>query len=124
MRTLAINKQTIYYSLYNGKEDVIIDGHRTGEKRNSYSSPVKARMNVSAAKGTADTEQFGITDEYTKTIVTDDMACPIDTDSILWIGIAPDVNGESGAVKHNYKVVRVAKSINSITYAVAEVKVS
>lgn len=124
MRTLAINKQTIYYALYNGTQDVVIDGSRTGEKRNDYSPPVKVRMNVSAAKGTADTEQFGITDEYTKTVVTDDMVCPIDTESILWIGITPDANGEGGAVKHNYRVVRVAKSINSITYAVREVDVS
>ena len=124
MRTLRRNKQTVFYALYLGVEDVTEGEYKTGEKAVLYSSPVRVKMNVSAARGNAEVEQFGIQDTYSKTIITDDMNCPITTDSILWIGIAPDANGEIGAVKHNYKVVRVARSLNSITYAVEEVKVS
>ena len=124
MRTLRRNKQTVFYALYLGIEDMVEGGYKTGEKAVLYGSPMRVKMNVSAARGNAEVEQFGIQDTYSKTIITDDMNCPINTDSILWIGIAPDANGESGAVKHNYKVVRVAKSLNSITYAVEEVKVS
>lgn len=125
MRALERNKQTIYYALYEGVSDVVdLHGYKTCEKETTYSNPVKMRLNVSAARGNADVEQFGINDNYTKTLTTDVMDCPIDTDSILWIGISPDSNGESGSIKHNYKVLRVAKSLNSIIYAVAEVNVS
>ena len=59
-------------------------------------------------------EQFGTNANYTRTITTTDMACPIDENTRLWID-APT----SGA--HDYVVTMVAKSINSITYAVLKV---
>ena len=54
---------------------------------------------------------------YTKTVIVDDMSCPIDEHSILWIGVTPDS-------PHNYEVVQVAKSLNHISYAVQEVDYS
>lgn len=119
MRTLKRNKQKVFYALYNGVQELTdASGNYTGEYAPSYGTPVEIRVNVSAAKGTADVEQFGIDTPYSKTIVTDDMACPIAEDTVLWIGKTP-TDGE-----HNYVVVCVAKSINSITYAVREVDVS
>lgn len=115
MRALQRNKQTFYYALYLGAtESVDEDGYYTGEMTSSYSTPVEARANISPARGEADVELFGITEQYTKTIVTTDMNCPIDTTSQLWIGIPI-------TEPYNYVVVRVAKSLNSITYAIREV---
>lgn len=125
MRMLLKNKRTIYYALYTGKtENVDSYGNKTGEYVENYSAPIELKINVSAARGSLDLEQFGINTQYTKTMVTDDLNCPIDEESILWIDRVPDSNGEAGSVKHNYAVVQVAKSLNQITYAIKEVSVS
>lgn len=126
MRCLERNTQTVWYSLYAGRgtRAVDADGLYTGDRAVAYSAPVEALMNVSGARGTAEREQFGINTSYTKTIVTDDMETEFDTDTIFWIGVEPDANGEAGAVKHNYAVVRVSKTLNSVTLALAEVQAS
>lgn len=118
MRILNRNKQSFYYALYDKMEDTYDEyGNITGEPVKKYSTPVLMKANISPAKGTADVEQFGIDANYTKKIVTDEMGCPIDENSILWIGKAT-------TEPHNYVVSMVARSINSITYAVKEVKTS
>lgn len=115
MQSLKSNKRNIYYALYLGVSDITKDGYKTGEKTKNYSEPVPFLCNVSPAKGTAETEQFGINDDYDRTIVTTDMSCPIDTDSILWIGTS------SASEPYNYRVVRRADSINSLLFAIKEV---
>jgi len=121
MKALARNKQAFWYALYEGKTPIVDDnGYDTGDFDVQYSAPVKFLANISPARGTADAEQFGITTNYTHTIVTDDLSLPIDTNSILWIGIAPT----DGDNSHNFVVVQVARSLNSLTIAVREVEVS
>ena len=118
MKALARNKRTFYYALYNNLVDVHDeDGFYTGEQEIGYSDPVKAKMNISASSGAAELEWFGITENYDKIIVTDDMECPIAEDTVLWIDAKPPA-------AHNYVVVRVARSINSIAYGVKGVSVS
>ena len=99
-------------------------GNETGEMGLTYDLPAEVSANISAARGTADLDAFGINANYSKTIVTADLTLPIDKSTILWIDNEPDVNGEAGAVKHDYVVVGVAKSINSLTIAIKEVSVS
>lgn len=91
-------------------------GNQTGEYRITYAEPKPLMVNVSAARGTIDVDQFGSNANYSRTIVTDDVECPIDANSILWIGIPV-------TKPHNYVVVSVARSINSVTYAIREVMV-
>ena len=119
MRCLSRNKQTVYYALYTG-EAVARDaeGYVTGERPAEYSEPVAVRMSVSAARGSAELDQFGAGTDYTHTLVTSDLTCPINENSILWIGRTPEND-----TKHNFVVSRVAKSLNSVTYAVREVSV-
>ena len=118
MRSLDRNKQKIYYSLYLSKTPILDEyGNQTGEYEISYDTPVALDINVSAARGTSDVEQFGINLNYTKSMVTNDLNCPIDETTRLWVGIEP-------TEPHNYAVVSVAKSINSITYAIKEVSVT
>lgn len=118
MRLLNRNLSTVYYATFTVKTDIPdSDGLKTGEKRNSYSDPVEAQMSVSAAKGEAAYGPFGADLDYTKIVITDDMTCPIDEHSVMWIGA-------SAQEPHNYEIVRVAKSLNHITYAVKEVDVS
>lgn len=118
MRALAVNKQTIYYALYEGVEELRDEnGFLTGEKRVIYSTPQPIKINVSASVGFAGREMFGIANGYTKTLVTCDMDCPINEDSVLWIDKDPTTT-------RNFIVKGVAKSLNSISYAVKEVDVN
>lgn len=118
MRELERNKQRIYYALYTGKVDAVdANGYKTGEKTKSYSDPVSFRINVSPARGNADREIFGIELSYTRTMTTDKLDCPIDVDTILWVG--RDISEP-----HNYIVVRKAQSLNDIVYAIREVTIS
>lgn len=124
MMTLAQNKQKFFYSLYKGMEDAEdSNGFLTGGKTKTYYSPVEMWANISAARGDASVEQFGVNENYSRTIVTDQMDCPINTDSKLWIGV-PATDSNNNVLPYNYRVVRVAKSLNSITYAITEVTVS
>ena len=125
MKALLRNKQTFYYANVSKTEAQYDEyGNETGETGITYDAPVSVQANISPARGTADLEQFGINSDYTKTIVSDNLTLPIDKSTILWIGIAPDKDGEAGTIKHNYVVVGVAKSLNSVTIAVKEVNVS
>jgi len=127
MRSLVRNKQKIYYALFDKKTEILDDyGNKTGEYEVSYQTPVEYHINVSAARGTADVEQFGINLNYTKTMVTNDLSCPIDENSVLWVGKeAFETVGETTTTTpHNYVVVSVARSINSVTYAIREVTVT
>ena len=120
MKCLKRNRQTVYYSLYRDKSYATdSNGYKTGELIRTYTTPKKARMNISPARGTADVEQFGINSPYTHTLVTDDMTTPFDTDTIFWIGKTPINN-----TPYNYVVVQVARSLNSVTIAVKEVDVN
>ena len=118
MRELEINKQLIYYALFEGYTDAVDSlGNKTGEKTKSYSDPTPIRINVSHARGNALREGYGIDTQYDKTMTTGDLNCPIKEDSILWIGVAPEN-------PHNYFVQRVSKSLNDIVYGIKEVKLS
>lgn len=124
MRLLKRNESSFYYLLYVTQEQAVNeDGDETGEKRVIYSEPVAMRANVSAATGSAQTEQFGNFITYDKVIVTDDMDCPIDENSVLFIDKEPEFD-EKGNPLFNYRVKRVAKSLNSISIAVSMVTVS
>lgn len=118
------NRQRFYYRLYLGKGNVVnSDGNRTGEKRAVYGDAVQYFANISPATGYALTEQFGNLDNYDKVIVTADMNCPIDEQSILYVDKEPETN-LSGDPMPDYIVRRVSKSLNSISIAIRKVSVS
>lgn len=118
MLSLARNQQTIHYALYSGTTEAQdADGLYTGDWEETYADAVAIEATVSAARGTSEIDLFGLNESYTKTVIVDDTDCPIDEASILWIDADPDTD------EHNYEVVRVAKSLNHITYAVQKVDV-
>lgn len=121
MRNLNRNERTIYYALYTGEtEQLDSNSLYTGEVVASYSTPVALNASVSASRGTADLDLFGINTSYTKTVIVDDIDCPIDEHSRLWIDREP-TDGNGLPVAHNYEVVQVAKSLNHIAYAVQQI---
>lgn len=94
------------------------NGFYTGESAVEYAPPVEMKANISPAYGSAEVERFGNDVVYDKVIVTCDMTCPIDENSVLYIDSKPtDENA-----KFDYVVKKVAKSLNSITIACAKVR--
>lgn len=146
MRALNRNKRSFWYCLFEEKISKVDEyGNDTGEYIVRYGTPTKMSANISPASGYAQTEQFGNLDNYDKVIVTDWMECPIDENSVLFIdkGVeyadavtidyrpSDTVLGEDEVIPvtvevpvYDYTVRRVAKSLNSISYAVSKVNVS
>lgn len=121
MRTMLINQRTFYYALYNGKQPIVDgEGYETGELKVSYKPPVAMRANISPNTGRTEIMEFGNLDRYDAVIVTDDMSCPIDEETVLFIDSEPTFD-ELGLPLYNYTVRRVAKSINMIAIAVSKV---
>ena len=124
MKALVRNKQKFYYALFVSTETVQDEyGNETGEQPAVYSEPVEMWANISPATGQSNTEMFGNLDNYDKVIVTDDLECPIDEHSVLFIDQEPEHNMD-GKLMYDYIVKRVAKSLNSVSIAVSKVKVS
>jgi hypothetical protein len=120
MKLLKRNLSPFHYSLYTGKTPVTDSaGYETGESEITYAEPVAMRGNISPASGQSQIEQFGNLEQYDKVIVIDDMNCPIDENTVLYVDVSP---GEG--VTYDYTVKKVAKSLNHIAYAISKVKVS
>lgn len=111
MRGLIRNKQPVWYANYLGKTEIIdMNGNRTGEFTESYSEPVMAMMNVAPAKGYVDWNPFGVYTPYDIAAMTLEMDLPIKETSVFWVGVEPTEH-------YNYVVVRIARSLNNVIYA-------
>ena len=119
MKALRRNRQKIYYASYLGETEVKDEyGDDTGEIIPEYSNPMPIYCNVSASRGLAESELFGINLDYSKTLCFGSANVPITEESILWIGRNPKND------KHNYVVKAIAVSLNNTVIAVKEVRVS
>ena len=110
MRDQYRNRQPIWYAQYLGEEPIFDDdGYETSETGPSYSEPAKAMLNLAPATGTADNQLFGAFADYTHTIATA-REFPFNEQTVMWVGITIDK-------PYNFKVVRVAKSLNGWRFA-------
>ena len=124
MRCLERNKKCFYYALFDSKDPVKDeDGNFTGEYTVNYKAPVHMKANISPVIGEAQADLFGSDVDYDRVIVVDEPCCSIDEYSVLCIEIPPDYD-EEGNLIYDYIVKKVARSINSVSYAVSKVKVS
>lgn len=124
MKLMKRNLKPVYYCLF--KEKVPLkdkDGYETGESGVGYADPVEMPCSVSPATGYTQAQMFGNLESYDKVLITDDMSCPIDENTVLFIDKEPEFD-DKGKPIFDYTVRRVAKSINFISYAVSKVKVS
>ena len=125
MVSLQSNRQKIYYGELTGWQDVYdSEGYKTGEKKKTYSTPAPFLIYVSPAKGQNAWNPYGIGDEYSNVMSTNDRTCPITENSVLWIGIDPFDQYGNVVREHNYIVTRKADGLNSILYAIKKVDVS
>lgn len=138
MRSLKKNKQRLYYATYSEEIPVYetdedgkikyteIDGELVPIQIGimaGYNKPVVFYANISAGKGDVQADVFGSSVDYSRTISTCDMDCPITKLTRLWIGREPQYN-EDGSVdgdSANYEVAAPpAKSLNGIVIAIKE----
>lgn len=123
MKLMNRNKIPVYYCLYKGKKALLDEeGNETSEYEVEYKRPAKLMCSVSHATGYAQMDMFGKLDSYDKVLITDDTTCPIDENTVLFVDKRPDFR--QGKPAFDYVVQRVAKSPNSISYAIAKVRVS
>lgn len=135
MRSLKKNQQKLWYSTYSNQitiyerdsdENIIydeIDGEKIPRiiaERAGYNNPVSFYANISAAKGTSDSEVFGVSLDYTKAISTSDMTLPINETSLIWFETEPKYNadGTVDSSSADYSVIAVAESLNNVVYAI------
>ena len=113
MRTLYKNKRSLYYAIPTGLERIKDEyGNDTLEVNILYGDPIELEVNYSASIGRESVEIFGSMTDYSRVLVyTAD--CPLKKDYLMWIGVEPTEPA-------NYKVVRVADSLNSTLVAVQE----
>ena len=116
MRDAEINKSKIRYALLSISKEKDEWGNTKDVK--GYAEPVELRISVSANKGEASAQAFGVDLKYDREMSTHDMNCPIDEYSHLWL------DGRPVTDTHNYEVAAVSRSLNCIRYAIRRVNVS
>lgn len=123
MKILERNKTPFWYQLFDRTKTVEDEyGNEVGSAV-VYKDAVEMKGNISSATGSAQVEQFGNFAGYDKVIVVDDMSCPIEETTVLFIDKKPEYDAEGNPL-FDYVVKRVAKSLNVIAYAVKRVNVS
>lgn len=135
MRNLKKNQHKLWYSTYANQITIYkrdsdgniiydeIDGKRFPRiiaERAGYNNPVSFCANISATKGSSDSEVFGVSLDYTKTISTCDMTLPISETSLIWYETEPRYNtdGTVDSFSADYAVVAIARSLNNVVYAI------
>lgn len=99
-RTCFRNRQPFWYALYDQTVEQYDEyGNQVGTSA-SYGKPVATSGNISPARGSVITQQFGDDDQYDRVIVTGDRDIPIDEYAVLWIDTVPELN-ENGELKVN-----------------------
>ena len=135
MRCLSRNKKVLWYA-NRVSESYVTDtnGLKTGEKAQTYGTPVKLKASISmssgannmGSQGLAELTPYGISTGYTHNAITEDMNCPLDEESLVWYGREPTkiVGDKEVAVPYNFRVVRKAESLNHLIYYLKEVEAS
>ena len=124
MRALKRNQRSFYYARYEGKtENIDENGYTTGTYTVNYSKPIECYGNISASSGSVQNEQFGNHLQYDKVIVLDNVNVPIDENSVLWVDKSVEYD-KNGNPVFDYVVKKVARSLNSVSFAISKVKLS
>lgn len=111
------NKRPVAYAFYQGVTELYdTNGNLSGEYEVSYTKPVKALMNVSGGRGQADIALFGLTQTFARTVTTEDLKTPFNTQTVFWVETDPDTE------PFDYRVVAVSRTINQVVLALAEVE--
>lgn len=142
MRTLAKNKQKMYYALLIGQvpiyeydengnkivEYVDDDGNiyyrETGEYKNAYTEPIEFYGNIAMSGGESQSVDFGVNlADYSAILVVDKQTLPISETSLIWHKTEPTVGVDGYADQHtaDYTVVKLSPSLNVDRYVLQKV---
>jgi hypothetical protein len=114
LRMQKRNKQLFYFAAYLGKREILDEsGNKTGEWEIHYEEPAAAMGSISAARGDAGPESFGISEEYQKVLQVENPRHRIGEDTALWIDCLDTRK------PHDYVVKGVARGLESARYALA-----
>ena len=124
MRNLQINKSCIKYLNYKGETKAVdSQGNYTGETNITY-YPLKMVMgHISGARGVSQVEVFGTEINYDKTILLTKQEFKktgIDENSVFFIDRQPKY--ENGNPLYDYRVERIAETINEVLIAITKVR--
>ncbi len=123
MRALKKNMVPLWYSLYKGSSPVTDEGGLlTGENSARHSAPVQAYANISPASSGTTVQPFGTDIRYDKVIVIADPKFPVDEHSLLRLDENLQTDSDGNLIP-DHIVVRVSRSLNSVSYAVRQVEV-
>lgn len=61
---------------------------------------------------------FGFDSAYSRSIVTEDLTTPFNTETVFWIENDPDTQ------PHDYRVVGVSRTVNQVVIALSEVHIN
>lgn len=139
MRTLARNKQKMYYSLYLGHEpEYVLDENgmkivsfideegnvyyeETGDYIDVYSQPVIFYGNIAMSGGESEAKEFGIdVSAYDSVLLMDKDSLPIDETSLIWHKNEP----KEVVIKKehaDYTIVKLSPSLNQDKYVLKAV---
>lgn len=120
MMNARINQRKLWYATYQGKQPILDDeGFDTGDTEVKFSVPVMFMANISASRGSAEVDMFGVNLDYTKSISTCDLDLPISETSLIW-ETKPEVleDGTANKDSADYTVVQVARGMYNVVYAV------
>lgn len=119
MRGIKRDERTLHYAKY-GSETYITDadGYKTGEMAKTYGSVKSVKGSLSRGQGSVSATFFGTDVQFDRVLITHDMSCDIDVNSIVWID-----NATTG--KHDYIVAcKPQITPNCISVALKKVVVS
>ena len=130
MRNLEKNKRPIAWVNYKGIEDIRDgNGNLTGEKKVMYFPLTERKASVSGARGGTLIEVFGTEIKYDKAVLIEKKDkqssrnpkdC-IDENTVFFIDTKPAFD-ESGNPLYDYRVKRIAETLNQIVIALEKVK--
>ena len=131
MRLLARNKQKIYYRNLTGSTSItttddygnVLD---TGEYVKTYSALASVKAYVKSAIGMNEAEPYGDFTSKRRTIYLDKGKADINEYSLLWVGIDPRPDEQTGepTVPHNFTVDGISDGLNHIRIAIRRVDIN
>lgn len=123
-----INTRKVWYAFFEDQiPEVDEDGNYTGEQLLVYGKPHMTRANLSASRGVARNDVFGLNTSYSKTMSTAKMNLGIDEQTLIWDEQPTLLDDNSGRVDPKtakYRVAAIAQGHYHIHYALRQMNVS
>ena len=122
MRTLAKNYTKLVVLNYEGEEKRKIGDLYTSETIVKYSKPITFMGHISGARGNSQVEVFGTDTNYDKTLVLSKRKfdeLKLTENSVFFVD--KKVEYKDDAPLYNYRVSRIAETINYVVVALVKV---